>query len=316
VRFISDEELGRHLDVKGLIPALRTGFASAIHVPARHHHAYSSGHTTPSTLLLMPAWEDGEFLGVKLVTVSPENGKINQPAIYGLYVLFNARDGQPLVTIDARWLTARRTAAVSALASSYLSRPDSATLLMIGTGAVARELIPAHASVRPLTTVLIWGRNHEKAEVLASDVKLKGVTIRVCDDIEADVSEADIISTATVSSNPLIKGKWLRPGQHVDLVGAYRPDMRESDNDVIKRGTIFVDSKSTAPNEAGDLVYPLQDGVISSNDIRADLFELCRNEKQGRMRDDEITIFKSVGHALEDLVAAKQIYKRLFVESS
>lgn len=251
------------------------------------------------------------MLGVKMVTVSPENGRLVLPVIHGLYVLFNAVDGRPLLSMDARLLTARRTAATSALASTFLSREDTTTLLMIGTGALARELIPAHASVRPIKKVLIWGRDPLKAEKLASAIHMEGVVVQRCISIPKGLEEADIISCATVSATALIEGRWLRPGQHVDLVGAYRPDMRESDDDVIRRTSIFVDSRSTAPVEAGDLAMPIRDGVIMPDDVQGDLFELCKGAASGRTGLNEITLFKSVGHALEDLVAAKLVYSHV-----
>lgn len=311
---VTDTDVARLLSLTDLIPALRAGFAAPIEVPPRHHHSYGSGHAVASTLLLMPAWEDGAFVGVKVATVSPGNGDRGLPAVHALYLLLDARDGRPLATMDARTLTARRTAATSALAASFLASADAATLLMVGTGALARELIPAHAAVRPLRRVLVYGRNREHAERLAAEVCVPGVEVTPCVELERAVAEADVISCATVSREPLIQGQWLRPGQHLDLVGAYRPDMREADTEAILRSVVFVDSVRTAPHEAGDLAIPLAEGAITPAHIVGDLFSLCRGATAGRPNDAAITVFKSVGHALEDFVAATAVYRLLRAE--
>lgn len=313
---VTDADVARLLSLTDLIPALRAGFAAPIEVPPRHHHSYGSGHAVASTLLLMPAWEDGAFVGVKVATVSPGNGERGLPAVHALYLLLEARDGRPLATMDARTLTARRTAATSALAASFLARADAATLLMVGTGALARELIPAHAAVRPLRRVLVFGRNPAHAERLAAEVRVPGVVVTPCTELERAVAEADVISCATVSREPLIFGQWLRPGQHLDLVGAYRPDMREVDTEAILRSVVFVDSVRTAPHEAGDLAIPLAKGAITPAHVVGDLFALCRGTASGRPGDEAITVFKSVGHALEDFVAATAVYRLLRAECS
>lgn len=311
---VTDADVARLLSLTDLIPALRAGFAAPIEVPPRHHHSYGSGQAITSTLLLMPAWEDAAFVGVKVATVSPANGERGLPVVHALYLLLDARDGRPLATMDARVLTARRTAATSALAASFLARTDAATLLMVGTGALARELIPAHAAVRPLRKVLVFGRNQERAERFAAETHLPGVVVTACSDLAQGVASADVISCATVSREPLIQGRWLRPGQHLDLVGAYRPDMREADTDAIVRSAVFVDSVLTAPREGGDLAIPLAEAVITGDHVVADLFALCRGTAWGRPSAEAITTFKSVGHALEDFVAATAVYRLLCAE--
>ncbi len=309
--FLDDYHVSKHLSFEALIPELKNGFSSAIKAPERHHHNYNQNHTSPSTLLLMPAWQDDDFLGVKLVTVSPENGNQNLPVIHGLYILFDAKNGKPILSMDARALTAKRTAATSALASSFLSKKDSSVLLMVGTGALARQLIPAHILVRPIKHVLVWGRDSERVSKFIDDLDLSEIKIEPCSDIKAGVESADIISCATVSKDPVIFGNWLQPGQHFDLVGSYRPDMREADDEAIRNSSIYVDSRLTAPKESGDLVIPIKNGILKAEDIQSDLFELCKANSYGRKSDQEITCFKSVGHALEDFVAAKIIHNKL-----
>lgn len=307
---ISTKELVSLLPFERLIPTLREAFKADYTVPLRHHHDFANPlEGIDSTLLLMPAWETGKYLGVKMVTVSPNNSKYNLPSVSGIYILLDAHKGVPLAFMDAKTLTTKRTAAASALASSFLSRPDSSSLLMIGTGALAPQLIEAHAHVRPLKQVFVWGRNIEKAKAIAQLFGKASFSIQAIESIEEGISNAAIISCATLSSTPLVKGTWLKAGQHLDMVGAYKVDMREADDDVIMRAEIFVDNYESALKETGDLVIPLKNGILNRTDIRADLFELCRAKKMGRKNEKEITFFKSVGHALEDLAAAKLVFE-------
>ncbi|MFK7772006.1 MAG: ornithine cyclodeaminase family protein [Saprospiraceae bacterium] len=315
---ISKEQLEGNLDYLILIEALQNAFQEKYIVPIRHHHNYQNPKEgIESTLLLMPAWQAGEYLGVKMVTVSPKNGQYNLPSIHGIYTLFDAQKGMPLAQINATTLTAQRTAATSALASSFLSKKNSKTLLMVGTGALAPELIQAHAVVRPIETVYVWGRNLEKAKAVVNSItkhfqkiEKKKIEFFPIENIEAGIEKADIISCATLSSTPLILGKKLKAGQHLDLVGAYRPDMREADDEAILRSSVFVDTYD-GMNESGDISIPLESGILKKENVCADLFELCRSEKTGRKDNEQITFFKSVGHALEDLTAAKLIYEKL-----
>jgi ornithine cyclodeaminase/alanine dehydrogenase-like protein (mu-crystallin family) len=296
----------------GLVDVLQRAFARGAIAPLRHHHAVALEGRPEATLLLMPAWEAkasgaeaaGRYMGVKTVTVFPDNATLGKPAVFGTYVLLSAETGEPIAVMDATRLTAWRTGAASALASRYLSRPDSARLLMVGAGALAPHLIRAHASVRPLRTVAIWNRSPERAHGLAAALSSGGFSVTVADDLERAVREADIVSAATISAEPLIKGAWLQPGVHVDCVGAYRPTMRETDDEVVRRAAIFVDTRIGAFSEAGDILQPLQSGVIAKDSVRGDLFDLARATVPGRTSPGEITFFKSVGAAIEDLAAA------------
>ncbi|BDD10691.1 ornithine cyclodeaminase [Fulvitalea axinellae] len=316
MRFISKEEISPLLDFPSLIDRLEQAFQGNYTIPQRHHHDYDNPNADrESTLLLMPAWEAGKHVGVKIVTVSPENGKHDLPAIQGLYLLMDGDTGTPKALCDAKTLTVKRTAAASALASRFLSAPDSKHLLMVGTGALAPELIKAHSAARPIEKVTLWGRTPEKAKQLAeelvADNALEHITFSIAENLESAVAEADIISCATLSQTPLISGKWLRPGQHLDLVGAYRPDMREADDDCILRSEVYVDTYAGATKECGDIRIPLEEGTLKLEEIRADLFELCKKEKTASRTAETITMFKSVGHALEDLTAAQLIDERL-----
>jgi ornithine cyclodeaminase/alanine dehydrogenase-like protein (mu-crystallin family) len=310
IQLISDSFIEQKCDFKQLIHALREGFSSpSIEVPMRHHHDFPNPpEDKESTLLLMPAFHPGKDLGVKIVTVSPNNGKYGLPAIQGTYIYMDAHKGNIKAILDAKSMTAKRTAATSALASSYLSRKDSSSLLMIGTGALANNLIQAHASVRPIKKVYVWGRTLEKAQAVCDTLANQPFTCTAISTIEEIISEVDIISCATLSPTALVFGKWLKEGQHLDLVGAYKKDMREADDEAILKSTVFLDTYQGGLKESGDIVIPLNTGIITKENIKADLFELCSNTKQGRTSEKEITYFKSVGHALEDLVAASYFY--------
>jgi ornithine cyclodeaminase len=308
---VDAEEIHLLLDFPSLIEALREMLRDGVEVPPRHHHtiALAAPDERPGTLLLMPAWRVGDALGVKIVTVFPDNVRRSLPSVYGTYLLLDAATGAPKAVLDGTALTLRRTAAASALAAGFLAREDSAVHLMIGTGALAPYLIAAHKAVRPIRETLIWGRNPEKAAALAAGLASIGIgAVAVSDLAEAAVT-ADIVTCATLSPDPLVRGSWLKPGAHLDLVGSYRPDMRETDDDAIRRARIFVDTEA-ALREAGDIVQPLRSGALAREDIAGDLFGLVRGTCDGRRAADEITLFKSVGTALEDLAAARLAVSR------
>lgn len=308
---ISDHFINNHTNFTELITALKNGFSTQdILVPQRHHHDFPNPETgVDSTLLLMPAWHSGKEAGVKIATVSPENRRYGLPAIQAIYVLLNAVTGAMKATMHAKSLTAKRTAATSALASSFLSKNDASSLLMIGTGALSANLIRAHATVRPMKNVYVWGRNDQKAKALCDTLKDEIFDCQVVNTIEEKIGEVDIISSATLSKTPLVLGKYLKPGQHVDLVGAYKNDMREADDMVISRASVFVDTFGGL-HESGDISIPMENGILTKEGIRGDLFSLCSGIRKGRTDEKEITVFKSVGHALEDLVAASYYYNK------
>lgn len=310
MRVIGAADVERTLDYPGLVEKLRDAFRSDISVPLRHHHTVPTYGAADATLLLMPAWQRGRHIGIKLVTIFPDNDTRGRPSIMGAYLLLDGKTGEPLALVDGPSLTVRRTAAASALAARYLARPDCERLLMVGTGALAPHLILAHAAVRPICHVLVWGRDPAKAERLAKRLNRRGFRVSATDDLPAAVSGADIVSTATLAREPLIKGAWLRPGQHLDLVGAFTPEHRESDDACIERARVFVDTREGALAEAGDIVQPISAGLLRQDDIAADLADLTRGRRAGRRFYDQITLFKSVGTALEDLAAAQMCHQR------
>lgn len=306
MRVLSGAEVAAALDNPSLIDAIDDAFRSDTAVPVRHHHEIPEAG---GTLLLMPAW-NRSFIGVKTATVFPGNRARSLASVMASYLLLDGTTGEPLALIDGRELTLRRTAAASALASRYLSRADSGTLLMVGTGALAPHLIRAHCRVRPIRDVLIWGRTPEKAQALAAEIDLPGITARAAPDLAKAVMDADVISCATMAREPLIRGAWLAPGMHIDLVGGFTPEMREADDKTVQVARVFVDTRAGAMKEAGDIVDPIRRGAISEAAVLGDLFDLARGRRRGREKTSDITLFKSVGTALEDLAGAALAFSR------
>lgn len=285
-----------------LIGTLRDAFASPHHAPDRHIHELEVPGAPTATALLMPAWIEGDVYGVKLANIFPGNGALGLPAVSSIYIVFDGKTGQLRATMDGGALTVRRTAATSALASQFLSRPDSTTLLMIGAGRMAPMLIAAHKAVRPIERVLIWARDVYKAHALAERVGGE-----VIGDRGTTLGESDIVSAATLSRAPLIEGAKVRPGTHIDLVGAYAPAMRETDGEAVARSTVFIDTPGGARAEAGDLIHAIAEGRFDWEKVAADLRALATGAHKGRRDAGEITMFKSVGAAIEDLAAARLV---------
>ncbi|MES0882303.1 ornithine cyclodeaminase family protein [Roseibium sp. SCP14] len=307
---LSEEQTRDALPFSDLIDSLADMFRSGCVMPTRHHHDVEIPGEADGTMLLMPAWLPGEYSGVKVANVVPGNSGRGLPAVSAQYLLSNAGTGEMLAMIDGGELTARRTAAASALAARYLSRADARNLLIVGTGRLAPSLVAAHMAVRPIEKVTVWGRSKEKAGALADELVAEfSAEIEVAEELSSALGNADIVSAATLSTEPLVLGRYLKPGTHVDLVGAFKPNMRESDDDVIRRADVFVDTRDGCLSEGGDIVQPLQSGLITAQDIKADLYELCRGDHPGRESDDAITMFKSVGAALEDLAGAILAYR-------
>ncbi len=316
MRHFDQAELDKSLTFPKLIESLRSAFAGNWTTPMRHHHGMPgvdhNGAEVENALLLMPSWTgpgSENFVGVKLVAVYPNNGQIDLPSIHGLYYLIDGNTGQPLATMDGARMTVWRTAAASALASTYLSRPESSTLTMIGTGALSPFMIRAHMAVRPITEVFLWNHNIRRAHELAEELRDQGLPVTSHPDLVTAVGKSDIVCAATLTTTPLIFGKWVKPGTHIDTVGAFTPTMRETDDELVQLASLFCDTRTGALKEGGDLAIPISQGVISSNDILADLHELTRGAHPGRTSPEEITYFKSVGTALEDLAGAIAVWQ-------
>lgn len=265
-----------------------------------------------ASFLVLPAWLPGQAFGVKMVTVLPGNDvRSGLPGVQAVYQLFDGTTGAPSARIDGTALTYVKTAADSALAAGFLARQDAAVLAMIGAGGLAPHLIAAHRCVRPsLARILIWNRTPARADALAGELCAAGVDARPAADLETAVRGADVVCCATASAEPLVRGDWLAPGMHLDLVGGFTPAMRETDDDAVRRARIFVDTRRFTLEDAGDICRPLAAGVIAPNDVLADLFELCRGDRPGRRSRDDITLFKNAGGGHLDLFVAMALVAR------
>lgn len=304
--YIPAADVNAALDYPALVDALRGAFVAGASAPVRTSHEVTS---EGDRLLLMPAW-DGAGLGVKIVTVFPRNRARGIASVAALYVLMDGATGHPLALIDGEALTLRRTGAASALASTYLSRRDARRLLVVGAGALAPTMAAAHCAVRAIERVDVWGRSPERAAATAARLVAEGLPARATADLDAALGAADIVTCATTATEPVLRGALLRLGTHVDLVGAFTPRMREADDAAVRRSRVFVDTFDGALKEAGDLVQPIAAGAIDRDHVLAELADLCAGRHPGRERDGEITLFKSVGTALEDLCAARLVWRR------
>ena len=310
MRIIDTATTRRHLGFAPLIEALRQMFASGCEVPLRYTHAIAAA----GTLLLMPAWRVGRRLGIKTVTIFPGNAARGLPGLHSTYLLFDAATGVPLAQLDGNEITSRRTAAASALAASFLARRDARRLLIVGSGRVAALLAEAMRAVRPIEEVVVWNHRPESARALAAALAAAALNARVTDDLEAAVSNADIVSCATLATAPLIRGEWLRPGTHLDLIGSFTPQMREADAACFARSRVFVDTPE-ALAKAGDVLDAIGAGAFAAPQLQGTLAELCSGARQGRGKHIELTLFKAVGTALADLAAAERVFDAVVQES-
>ncbi len=249
------------------------------------------------TLLSRSAWIDGMGIAVKCATIFPGNKNFKKPAINGAVNLFDDKTGQLSAVIDFHLVTKWKTAGGSILAAKLLARPNSRNILILGAGTVAYTLRQAYGNFFPDAHFSVWNRTSERAEKFAANFP----NTMAVNDLEKAISNADIISAATMSSEPLINGKWLKPGQHIDLIGAYRPDMREADDITLKRSKIFVDSFETTIDHIGELKIPIASAAIEREDVLSDFYNI---EAFHRSSDDEITLFKNGGGAHLDLMTA------------
>lgn len=308
MRFFDQEAVRTLSPWPDLINALKEMFIRGCEAPERDHYSVGSDG---KTLLVMCAWEKDRYVGTKLVTIFPSNAKLSLPSVYGVYVLIDGVTGQPEAILDGGELTARRTAATSALAASYLARENAEIFTMVGTGRLSRNLIEAHASVRPYKKIWIWGRRYERAKEVAAQCAEIGLPVSAAEDLESSVRRSDVVSCATLSHEALVKGAWLRRGTHIDLVGAFKPSMRETDGEVWRKASLaIVDTHEGAVSDAGDIILAEADGVPAFRRVAGDLATLLRAGCSGRKHGEEVTIFKSVGASIEDLAAASFIAGR------
>jgi len=308
VNNISASHIEKNFSYDKFIPYLKRFFEKDVNSPQRPHYSIP-GKNQNATLLLMPSWDTENYIGVKVVNVFPDNERNKLPTVQGIYLLMDKINGKLLTTIDGPTLTTKRTAAMSALAADILSKKSNHSMLMIGTGKLSGELIKAHCSVRDINKVFIWGRNKMKADKKVKEIEsiLRNVRIESVATKDEAISQCNLISAATLSNTPLIKGGLLCKGAHIDLVGSFTPESREADDHCISRSSVFVDDYG-AMNEAGDIFIPLENKTMKPEDVLMDLTELVKSGYH-RKSEDEITLFKSAGNAKADLALAVYLYE-------
>lgn len=304
---IDTEQTRRALSFDTVIPALREAFRLGAQVPARHAHVIESGGAH-GTALIMPAWNAQGYFGVKIINIFPGNRRQSLPGLHATYTLYSARTGVPLAQVDGDQITVFRTAGAAALGAFYLARQDARVLTIVGSGRVAGLMAQAMRAVRPIDKVWVWNVRPAGADALAAALRAQGVDAASTADLERAVRQADIVSCATLSTVPLVRGAWLRPGTHLDLIGSFKPDMLETDTACFDGTTVYVDTDE-APAKAGDLLAAFEADALARDGIRGTLTDLARGRAPGRVNAREVTVFKAVGSALEDLTLAALVYE-------
>lgn len=309
MRILDAKAVQQALPYPKLIDAIAETFLADTHAPERLHYKIPRASGNDVTMIFMPAWQRDGHIGVKLVTVSPDNRLRSLPAISASYLLLDGDTGQPLLMIDGPELTARRTAAVSALAAQYLAPELCRTHLILGAGAVAGCVARSHRAVRRIEKTLVWARSMMKAKALCTELNSEGILAEPVEDLQTAVSESDLISTATLSAEPILLGGALRQEVHLDLIGSYLPDMREADDAAVAGAIIYADNPGGALKESGELSIPIASGVITPSALAGGLHDLVRQSSW--RRPEGKTIFKSVGMAVSDFAAAQCVLKWL-----
>ena len=308
MRIFSVADVRRNVDEAQMVEALRQEFRNDVHSPLRHRQAVDKDNGEEHVFLTMPSW-GGSGLGcVKLVNIVPGNRERKLPSVMSNILLFSVDTGEHLAIIDGGEVTSLRTACASALAADYLAREDAEVLLVVGAGSVGSRIPNAYRAVRNIKKVVLWNVNPSSSAALAEKLSTDEYETEIAEDLEAAVTASDIVSCATLATEPLIRGDWLQPGQHVDLIGSFLPTMREADDRAITRSEVFLDTEAAA-QESGDIIDPIENGTLPRERIRGDLHDLCRGEHPGRTDAALVTLFKSVGTGLEDLAAAKLIHR-------
>lgn len=307
MKIFSCDETRTALPFSRLIPALENMFNSGCSVPQRHIHAVGTNEN-PLTTLIMPAWSDAGLMGIKTVNIAPNNAQKSLPGLFSTYTLYDMATGEPVAQVDGNEITSRRTAAASALAASFLARRNSSRLTLLGAGRVGGLIPYAYREVLPIDEVLVWDINPLATERLVAQLNQDGMAARAATELAQAVGWADVVSCATLSTEPLVKGDWLKPGSHLDLIGSFTPEMREADNSAIVNASLFIDTPE-ALEKSGDLLQPLSTGALDPRAVIGTLEDLCRRKCRTRRSDREHTVFKAVGTALEDLAAASLVYQ-------
>jgi len=306
----------KHFDMKAiqtalpyplLVDALAQGLQQFAETPAR---SFFSPNQDASCVMIMPAWRPHQMMGVKLVSVWPENNAKGESAVSAVYVLISCLDGRPLAVLDGTELTLRRTAAAAALAAKRLARENSETLAVLGTGSLSVPLVQAHTDTMRFKNVLVWGRQFYKAQLVVNQLRELGIEVHAMGDLHKTLAMSDVVAVATTATEPFLKAAWVRPGTHISLVGAFTPQMAEAEPGLISKSQLFADCRASVLEKGGEVFQAIEQGLILDSDIIADLAELtAQSDRSWRHDAQAITVFKSVGFALLDLIAAELVIK-------
>ncbi|AQS39489.1 ornithine cyclodeaminase [Shewanella psychrophila] len=317
MQVIDADTVNQTLNFPKLISELRDTFSKPAGMPQRQVFSLDEASSHSDAFAVLPSWNE-KTIAVKAFTYFPDNPAKSSEleSLYSKIMIFDRKTGVPQALVDGTSVTYWRTAAISALGTDFLAKKDASKLLIMGTGRLASFMALAHASIRPISEIYVWGRNPNKAQSIVKAVSQArpDIKVSVCDDIEQSVRAADIISCATGSSTPLFNGDWVQAGTHTDFVGNHNHDRRECDTGLILKSSVYVDSKINVFAEAGELLIPVKEGVYSLDSVVGELAQLCKGQVSGRTNDQEITLFKTVGTALADLVGAQLVYSQLHSE--
>jgi 1-pyrroline-2-carboxylate reductase [NAD(P)H] len=316
MRVISAEEVQANLKYPDLVDSLQKAFSNPFTMPPRQVFLLDDKEDNHDAFALLPSWNDSA-IGVKAFTYFP-NPRPGYQSLYSKIMLFDRASGEPLALVDGTSVTFWRTAGISGLASRLLSRADSETLLLLGTGNLSTFIIRAQASVRKLKRVLVWGRNRERAEKVTKQMadELENVEFSVVDDVKSACGQADIVVSATGSHEPLVMGDWIREGTHTDFIGNHHATKRECDTALVVKSKVYADSRVNCFKEAGEILVPLSEGAVQKEHVVGELTEMCIGSVPLRTNNQEITLFKSIGMALSDLVGASCVYRAVTPEGA
>jgi 1-pyrroline-2-carboxylate reductase [NAD(P)H] len=312
MRIITADEVHQVMSFPHLIDVLQEGYAGRFTMPPRQVLRLSEEPNIHDAFALLPSWND-QFIAVKAFTYFPNNPGPQFKSLYSQILLFDRAHGEPLALVDGVSVTYWRTAGISGLASRLLSREDSSTLLLLGTGNLAPYIIRAQVSVRPLKQVRVWGRTPAKAHAVVSRMgkELSGIECTVADNLEQACREADIIVAATGSHEPLVLGDWVKAGTHTDFIGNHHATKRECDTALVRKAKVYADSRDNCFREAGEILVPISEGAFRKEDVVGQLSEMCAGTVPLRERTEEVTLFKSIGMAYSDLIGAGLVYRAL-----
>jgi ornithine cyclodeaminase len=306
MQFFDKAAVADALPYPALIEALAAGLQQPIESPARRVYTPNGDS---SAVLIMPAWKAHENMGVKLVSIWPGNSAMGKSAVSAVYVLISCADGNPVAVLDGTELTLRRTAAAAALAARILARKNSQTLAILGTGSLSAPMAVAHANLMNFKTILVWGRDAKKAQAVVDSLALQGITAQASSDLQATLAQADVVSAASTATAPFIRSEWVKPGTHLGLIGAFTPTMAEAEPALMPRAQVFADSRDAILQKGGEVLQAIQQGLIAPGDIQAELAEIAAAPQHAwRKSEDAITVFKSVGFASLDLIAAELVF--------